>query len=53
LHLKTRSLDVSWSCLCVDLSICTQYLERRECEYDLKTSVDFYKVSQDSAEIIE
>lgn len=36
---------------CVDHSICAQYLERRECEYDLKTSVDFYKVSHDKARL--
>lgn len=28
----------------VTLTLAFQYLERRECEYDLKISIDFYKV---------
>ncbi|XP_024005806.1 gamma-glutamylcyclotransferase 2-2 isoform X1 [Eutrema salsugineum] len=40
---KTRLLHVSCSCLCFIHFIHAQYLERRECEYDHKTCVDFYK----------
>ncbi|OAY70970.1 putative glutathione-specific gamma-glutamylcyclotransferase 2 [Ananas comosus] len=39
---RTCTLEAKKGAICFSLLFNIQYLERRECEYDKKTSVDFY-----------